>query len=223
MDGVWLFILAVNFWNIVGAGVFGSLINLPIINYFEHSTYLTGNHAHAAMFGVKGNVALAGVLFCCQHLFSRASWNEKLIRRIFWSLQIGLVLMMALDLFPVGLYQLAAVFTHGYWYARTNEFVTGDTWVTLTWLRAVGGTVFLVGGVLPLVWFILSRGFKLVREVDIEEGEWTIYNKEWAAHEEEIVRVVKVNGKVNGTPVGPKPAKEGSEVRPEERADLPRS
>jgi nitric oxide reductase subunit B len=80
--------------------------------------------------------------------------------------------MMALDLFPVGLYQLAAVFTHGYWYARTNEFVTGDTWVTLTWLRAVGGTIFLVGGVLPLVWFILSRDFKLVREVDIKEGEW---------------------------------------------------
>lgn len=222
MDGVWLFILAVNVWNIIGAGVFGSLINLPIINYFEHSTYLTGNHAHAAMFGVKGNVALAGTLFCCQHLFTRASWNEKLIRRVFWSLQAGIVLMMALDLFPVGLYQLAAVFTHGYWYARTNEFVTGDTWVTLTWLRAVGGTVFLVGGVLPLVWFILSRGFKLVREVEIEEGEWTIYNKEWAAHEEEILRLVQVNGKANGTHVGPKPGEENPEVRPEEGAGLPR-
>jgi len=191
MDGVWLFILAVNFWNIVGAGVFGSLINLPIINYFEHSTYLTGNHAHAAMFGVKGNVALAGLLFCCQHLFPRAAWNEGLIRRSFWSLQAGIVLMMALDLFPVGLYQLAAVFTHGYWYARTTEFVTGDVWIAMTWMRAVGGTVFLFGGVLPLVYFILSRGPHMVRELEIEEGEWTVYDKDWASHEEEILRALK--------------------------------
>jgi nitric oxide reductase subunit B len=191
MDGVWMFILAVNFWNIVGAGVLGSLINLPIINYFEHSTYLTGNHAHAAMFGVKGNVALAGTLFCLQHLFTRADWSAKLVIRSFWSLQIGLVLMMALDLFPVGLYQLSAVFTEGYWYARTNEFVTSEVWFALTWARAVGGTVFLFGGVLPLVWFILSRARRLVREVEIEENEWDVYEKDWAAHEEEIVRLTK--------------------------------
>jgi nitric oxide reductase subunit B len=191
MDGVWTFILAVNFWNIVGAGVFGSLINLPIINYFEHSTYLTGNHAHAAMFGVKGNIAIAGMLFCCQHLFRRSAWNEKLVKTIFWSLQTGIVLMMTLDLFPVGLYQLAAVVTHGFWYARTNEFVTGPVWVTLTWLRTIGGVVFLFGGVLPLVYFILSRGRQLVREAEVDEGEWSVYGKEWAAHEEEIVRAIE--------------------------------
>jgi len=192
MNGVWTFILAVNFWNIFGAGVLGSLINLPIINYFEHSTYLTGNHAHAAMFGVKGNVALAGLLFACQHLFPRASWNEKLIKTSFWSLQLGLGLMMLLDLFPVGIYQLMAVFTHGYWYARTSAFVTGDVWVTMTWFRAVGGMVFLFGGVLPLVYFVLSRGRRLVREVEVEEGEWSIYGTQaWAAQEEEQVRLVE--------------------------------
>jgi nitric oxide reductase subunit B len=191
MEGVWLFVLAVNFWNIVGAGVFGSLINLPIVNYFEHGTYLTGNHAHAAMFGVKGNVALAGLLFCCQHLFPRRAWNERLIKTAFWSLQLGVVLMMTLDLFPVGLYQLAAVVTHGFWYGRTNEFVTGPVFRTLTWLRTIGGLIFLFGGVLPLAWFILSRGRVLVREVQVEEGEWSVYNREWAAHEEEIVRALR--------------------------------
>jgi nitric oxide reductase subunit B len=191
MEGVWLFILGCTFWNIVGAGVFGSLINLPIVNYFEHGTYLTGNHAHAAMFGVKGNVALAGVLFCCQHLFPRAAWSERLVKTSFWSLQAGLVLMMTLDLFPAGLYQLSAVLTHGFWYARTNEFVTGPVFATLTWLRVIGGVVFLFGGVLPLVWFILSRGRVLVRELDLEEGEWTVYGKDWAAHEEEILHALK--------------------------------
>jgi nitric oxide reductase subunit B len=191
MDGVWMFILAVNFWNIVGAGVFGSLINLPIINYYEHGTYLTGNHAHAAMFGVKGNVALAGMLFCCQHLFQRAYWNEKLIKTAFWSLNGGLVLMMTLDLFPAGVYQIAAVFTHGFWYARTQEFVTGPVFATLTYLRTIGGVVFIFGGVLPLAWFILSRGRRLVPEVEVAENEWTAYEKVWEVQEEEILQALK--------------------------------
>jgi nitric oxide reductase subunit B len=192
MDGVWAFILAVNFWNIFGAGVLGSLINLPIVNYYEHGTYLTGNHAHAAMFGVKGNIAIAGMLFACQHLFQRSAWNEKLIKGIFWSLQCGLVLMMMLDLFPVGLYQVAAVFKEGLWAARAQAHVTDSVWITLTWMRTIGGAVFLFGGVLPLVWFILSRAGRMVREAAVvEEGEWTIYDKEkakereaWAAGDE---------------------------------------
>jgi len=190
MDGVWLFILAVNFWNIVGAGVFGSLINLPIVNYYEHGTYLTHNHAHAAMFGVKGNVAIAGVLFCCQHLFKRSVWNEKLIKTSFWSLQLGIVMMMILDLFPAGIYQLSAVFEHGFWYARTQAFIAGSTWQTLTALRSLGGALFVFGGLLPLTWFILSRGRHLVREGDFEENEWTQYRKKWAEQEEKLATLV---------------------------------
>ncbi len=183
MEGVWLFILGVNFWNIFGAGVFGSLINLPIVNYYEHSTYLTGNHAHAAMFGVKGNIALGGMLFCVQHLLPKALWNEKLVKTSFWSMQIGLLLMMTLDLFPVGVYQLMLVFQEGFWYARTQEVLTGTVWKVLTYFRAIGGTLFIAGGVLPLIWFLLSRAGQLRRETpELEqEGEWTVYEKDWAA------------------------------------------
>ncbi|MEZ5565704.1 MAG: cbb3-type cytochrome c oxidase subunit I [Gammaproteobacteria bacterium] len=192
MEGVWLFILAVNFWNIFGAGVFGSLITLPLVNYYEHATYMTGNHAHAAMFGVKGNIALAGLLFCCQHLFQKAAWNAKLIRTVFWSFQIGLGLMMFLDLFPVGLYQIWLVVTEGLWYARSTEVVMGPVFGTLTYLRAIGGAIFVFGGLLPLIWFILSRGFRMRQEVDVETNEWSDYQKEygkengkeWAAQEE---------------------------------------
>jgi nitric oxide reductase subunit B len=48
----------------VGAGVFGFLINLPIVSYFEIGTSLTANHGHAAMFGVFGMLALGVVFFC---------------------------------------------------------------------------------------------------------------------------------------------------------------
>ncbi|MBS2037038.1 cbb3-type cytochrome c oxidase subunit I [bacterium] len=191
MDGVWSYILAVNFWNIVGAGVFGSLINLPIVNYYEHSTYLTGNHAHAAMFGVKGNVALAGLLFCCQHLFPRRLWNERLISVSFWSLQIGTVMMMTMDLFPAGVYQVIAVFEHGLWYARTSSFLGGPVWQGLTWMRSLGGSLFLFGGVLPLTYFVLSRGRTLVPEGQFSEGEWTAYDTEWARDEDQLVKVIE--------------------------------
>jgi len=185
MDGVWLYILGVNFWNIFGAGVFGSLINLPIVNYYEHGTFLTGNHAHAAMFGVKGNIALGGILFCCQHLFHRSAWNAQLVRVSFWSLNIGLALMMFLDLFPAGLYQTYMTFTDGTWYARSQEIITGPVFVALTYARTLGGAVFVWGGVLPLMWFILSRAGQMRRdERDIEEGEWTVYDKDWSAQQD---------------------------------------
>jgi nitric oxide reductase subunit B len=178
MDGVWLFILGVNFWNIFGAGVFGSLINLPIVNYFEHATYMTGNHAHAAMFGVKGNIALAGVLFCCQHLFRTESWNPRLVRLAFWTLNVGVALMMFLDLFPAGLYQLSVVLDDGFWHARSQQIVTGEVFQTLTYFRTVGGVVFVVG-VISLMWFILSRGAKMKPELGSQK-EAIENNGKWA-------------------------------------------
>jgi len=181
MEGVWLFILGVNFWNIFGAGVFGSVVNLPIVNYYEHATYLTGNHAHAAMFGVKGNIALGGMLFCCQHLFHKSAWNPKLVRTAFWSLNIGMAMMMFLDLFPVGLYQTWVAYTEGTWYARSSEIVTGPVFQFLTYCRTIGGAVFIWGGLIPMMWFILSRGNKMrLKEEDVAEGEWTVYDNDWA-------------------------------------------
>jgi nitric oxide reductase subunit B len=185
MEGVWRFIVAVNVWNIIGAGVFGSLINLPIINYFEHATYLTGHHAHAAMFGVKGNVALAGVLYCCQHLFKKSAWSEKLVKIIFWALNGGMIMMMVLDLFPVGLYQLTAVLQHGFWYARTESFTTGPVFRTFTHFRTLGGVVFLFGGVFPLIWFILSRAKKMLPEASEASAPAPGGDKEWASEPED--------------------------------------
>lgn len=180
MEEVWLFVLAVNFWNVFGAGVFGSMINLPIINYFEHATYLTGNHAHAAMFGVKGNIALGGMLFCCQHLFRVEAWNRRLIRTAFWSLNIGVAMMMFLDLLPVGLYQLVTVLREGLWYARSQEIIQGPVFGTLTYMRSLGGAVFAIGGVIPIIWFVLSRGPRMRREVRADAGEWSPDADGWA-------------------------------------------
>ncbi|MGZ4049933.1 MAG: cbb3-type cytochrome c oxidase subunit I, partial [Bacteroidia bacterium] len=151
---VFLFLLAVNFWNFFGAGVLGFIINLPIANYYEHGTYLTVNHGHAALMGVYGNLALAAILFCCQLLFKADWWKPRVIKTVFWSINIGLLLMVFLDLFPVGILQFKAATEHGLWFARSNSFIDSTSFQTFTWLRIIGGTLFTVGGVIPLVWFI---------------------------------------------------------------------
>jgi len=156
---VFLFLLAVNFWNFFGAGVLGFIINLPIANYYEHGTYLTVNHGHAALMGVYGNLALAAVLFCCQLLFKDDWWKPRVVKTVFWSINIGLLLMVFLDLFPVGIIQFKAVTEQGLWFARSSAFIDSTSFQTFTLLRIVGGTLFTVGGVIPLVWFV-TRGRK---------------------------------------------------------------
>lgn len=170
----YLFLLAVNFWNFMGAGVFGFIINLPIVNYYEHGTYLTVNHGHAALMGVYGNLALSAMLFCLRFLIPSSCWNSRAITVSFWSLNVGLTLMVLLDLFPVGVIQLNAVLTEGLWFARSQAFQQATAFQTLTWMRIVGGAIFVVGGVMPLCGFVvsnISRQFKSIKQLEPAKTE----------------------------------------------------
>lgn len=177
MNDIFLFLLGVNFWNFFGAGVFGLIINLPILNYYQHGTYLGVNHGHAALMGVYGNLSVAGVLFCSKLLFKDNKWNEKLLRTVFWALNTGLLLMVVLDLFPVGIYQLDAVFKHGLWYAKSQEFLATNTFQVLTWLRMIGGAVFILFGVLPLIWFMVTRVMSL-KKSSAENANDALFSEE---------------------------------------------
>jgi nitric oxide reductase subunit B len=146
------FLMAVGVWNFVGAGVFGFLINMPIMSYFEVGTTLTANHGHAAMFGVFGMLALAVVVFCLRAMQSDAAWKgtERFVKVGFWGANVGLALMVILDLFPGGVIQLWDSIANGYWHARRLTFLMGGTFHTLERLRIVGDMVFLVFGALPI-------------------------------------------------------------------------
>jgi nitric oxide reductase subunit B len=155
------FLMAVGVWNFVGAGVFGFLINLPIVSYFEVGTGLTPNHGHAALFGVFGMLALAVVVFALRALASEAAWAraQRLIRFGFWGLNVGLGLMIVLDLFPAGVLQLWDSISNGYWHARQPGFTMNGPFHTLEWVRLAGDGVFLLAGVVPLVTAILMVAF----------------------------------------------------------------
>jgi nitric oxide reductase subunit B len=147
-----MFLVAVGFWNFLGAGVFGFLINLPIVSYYEIGTALTANHSHAAMMGVYGMLAVGFMLFCLRYLLPEHAWSDKLAKTSFWSLNIGLAWMCFVTLLPLGIVQLHRSVSQGYWAARELNFLTNDLNALLGWFRLPGDVVFIGGGVLPLVW-----------------------------------------------------------------------
>lgn len=97
------------------------------------------------------------MLFCGRWLIAPQRWDRRLLRTSFWSLNVGLALMVVMDLFPVGVDQLLTVLERGYAYARSQAYVQGTAFQAYTWLRGVGVGVFVVGGLLPLVWFLVTR------------------------------------------------------------------
>ena len=149
------FFIAVSFWNLVGAGLFGFLINPPLPLYYMQGLNLTPNHGHTALFGVYGMLGIGLMLFCLRGLKPDVVWNEKLLKTSFWSLNIGLAGMSLLTLLPLGILQLSAALEHGYWYARSAEFMQQPIVDMLVWMRVPADTLFSVGA-LSLVWFVAS-------------------------------------------------------------------
>lgn len=145
------FIMAVGVWNFVGAGIFGFLINLPIVSYYEVGTMLTVNHGHAAMMGVFGMLAIALMAFSVRHVSTEPQWVrlEKYFKVSFWGLNIGLLMMVVFSLFPGGVLQLMDVLENGYWHARSLNYTSQETARLIEWLRTPGDLVFIFVGVVP--------------------------------------------------------------------------
>lgn len=150
-----LFFVAVAFWNLVGAGLFGFLINPPIALYYMQGLNTTAVHGHAALFGVYGMLGIGLMLFCLRGLTRQEYWKTRLLSFSFWSLNIGLALMVLLSLLPVGLLQTWASVEHGMWYARSAEFLQQPLLQNLRWLRVIGDIIFALGAV-GIGWFVLG-------------------------------------------------------------------
>jgi nitric oxide reductase subunit B len=159
------FFVAVAFWNLVGAGLFGFFINPPIALYYMQGLNTTPVHAHTALFGVYGMLGIGLMLFCQRGLTNQHVWKTGLLKFSFWAINIGLTLMVVLSLLPVGLLQAWASVEHGMWYARSAEFTQTGVMDTLRWLRVIGDTIFAIGAV-TLGWFVLGlkTGWSLQRE-----------------------------------------------------------
>jgi nitric oxide reductase subunit B len=166
-----MFLVAVGFWNFLGAGIFGFLVNLPIVSYYEIGTALTANHAHAAMMGVYGMLAIGLSLFCLRYLIAAERWPERWARVAFWCTNIGLAWMCFATLLPLGILQLYQSVDAGYFEARSLEFLTNDTNALLEWLRLPGDVVFILGGAVPVLYIAWLGIRHAVGRVTLEEPD----------------------------------------------------
>jgi nitric oxide reductase subunit B len=147
--------IAVAFWNLLGAGVFGFLINPPIALYYMQGLNTTPVHGHAALFGVYGMLGIGLMLFSLRGMTITQEWNEKVLKFSFWSFQIGLILMLFISVLPVGILQTIASVDHGIWYARSMEFMQTPLMQNIRWLRVFGDTIFAFGSI-GLVYFVIG-------------------------------------------------------------------
>ncbi len=146
-----LFIVASGIWNFLGAGILGTLINFPVVGYFEHGTYLTVAHGHAAFFGSFGMLALGLGAFVLRYTTDPAHWPGRRLKMAFWSMNAGLALMLVLSVIPIGFLQLDAVLASGYDVARSVGFYNSSTVQTLLWMRMPGDLLIIAGSVLYAV------------------------------------------------------------------------
>jgi nitric oxide reductase subunit B len=157
--------IAVAFWNLVGAGIFGFLINPPIALYYMQGLNTTPVHGHTALFGVYGMLGIGLMLFVLRDMNSQVVWKEKWVKFGFWAINIGLTLMVLISVLPIGLLQTVASVNEGLWYARSAEFLGQPHMVTLKWMRAIGDTIFAAGS-LAMAWFVFGL-----------KGGWSIDKK----------------------------------------------
>jgi nitric oxide reductase subunit B len=164
------FLVASSFWNFLGAGVFGFLINLPVVNYYEHGTYLTMNHGHGALFGVYGMLSIGLLLFSWRGMVDRAHWNDRLLQISFFGFNAGLLLLTLGTLFPVGVLQTWVSFKDGFWVARDASFFMRPFVQLIGTVRVIPDLIIILLGVTPLLIF-LFKTYPRLKAVEIKEGE----------------------------------------------------
>ena len=179
------FFVSVSFWNMLGAGVFGFLINPPISLFYVQGLNLTPLHAHTALFGVYGMLGIGLMLFCVRSLMPGHEWNDRWIKWGFWGLNGGLLTMALVSLLPLGLAQAWASIDSGLWYARSEEFLYTPTLTFVRWLRVPGDIIFALGALAIGVFMVgLLTGRSLRgRSDEVEAGDLRTTDTEPALHE----------------------------------------
>lgn len=164
------FFISVAFWNLVGAGMFGFLINPPIVLYYAQGINTTPLHSHTALFGVYGMLAISLLLFSVRHIVSRASWSDKMLKISFWGLNGGLALMALFSLIPSGFYQLYFAVKYGLWFARSPEITSGPVLRAFAWARLIPDIIFSVGAVVLFLFLLRAVWLTFIKKTDPQIG-----------------------------------------------------
>ncbi|MCB0190689.1 MAG: cbb3-type cytochrome c oxidase subunit I [Anaerolineae bacterium] len=148
------FFLAAAIWQFIGSGILVLLINLPVVNYYEHGTFLTVAHSYVSFLSGFGFIALGLLLYAIRHTRSD-TWSERRLFWGFWALNVGLALMVVVSVVPVGVLQLLEAVQMDY-AARSLAFYQQPLVYLLNELRLPGDTLIILGAVL-LAWEVVPK------------------------------------------------------------------
>ncbi len=165
-----MFLMAAVAWEFLGAGVMGLSITTPVVNYYEHATYLTVNHGHTALFGTYGMLAIGLLLFSMRGLVREDGWDDRFLKVSFWGLNIGLVIMFAGTLLPVGILQVLDNIQYGFWHARSDAFWFKDVIQVIGRTRMLPDLLIIFPGAGGLLLFML-RAITRLKPVEVQSGE----------------------------------------------------
>jgi len=161
------FFLAAAVWQFIGSGILGLLINLPVVNYYEHGTFLTVAHSHASFLGGFGFIALGLLLYAIRHA-GPDGWSERRLFWGFWALNVGLALMLVVSVVPVGVLQLLEAMQVDYAAARSLAFYQQPLVFLLNELRLPGDTLIILGAAL-LAWEVVPKTGRILRGQSIPQ------------------------------------------------------
>lgn len=164
-----MFLMASVVWEFLGAGVMGLSITTPVVNYFEHATYLTVNHGHTALFGTYGMLAIGLLLFSMRGLVTEEGWSKGLLKFSFWSTNIGLTIMFLFTLLPVGILQVLDNIRYGFWHARSNDFWNDPIIQFIGQTRLIPDTMIILGSGALLLFMI--KAVTRLKPASIKGGE----------------------------------------------------
>ena len=165
------FFISVSFWNLVGAGIFGFLINPPIVLYYIQGINTTPIHSHTALFGVYGLLSVSLMLFAIRNIVRMRAWSDKLLQWCFWGLNGGLASMTLISLLPSGFYQFYYAVKYGLWYARSPEITTSPIIRALAWARILPDIIFAGGAILLVLFVGRAIWLTFISKVALMEGD----------------------------------------------------
>ena len=135
----------------------GPMLSVKSVNSLSHYTDWTIAHVHAGALGWNGLLTFGMAYWLAPRLFQAPIWSKKLVAAHFWLATIGIALYI-LGIYTGGI-------TQGLMWRAFDEtgrlqypdFVeTVMTLMPFYWIRVIGGTLFLVGGILCLLNLVMT-------------------------------------------------------------------
>src|SRR5699024_6986253 len=85
------FLLGSAVMELVGAGIMGFVMTFALTNAWSHGTWVTGSHAHLALFGTFGMLGLGAAYWIVPAIRKVPQFDQRLGKLAFWLLFIGIL------------------------------------------------------------------------------------------------------------------------------------